>query len=66
VGGHCVIGLGGGCYFVASSRLPDEWLSALAGRFVELGCVDPDLPICECPAPPERVDCFDGVCAFDF
>jgi hypothetical protein len=66
VPGHCQVGLGSTCYYALSTKVAAADLEALAQRFSELECFDPDEPICECPAPPESVDCLDGLCGFAF
>lgn len=45
-----------------SSALPVFWFSL--DRCRVLGCIHS--PECECPVPPERVECREGRCSFDF
>lgn len=66
VTGHCTEGLGSGCYYPLTTKVAFADLQALAIRFEELGCFDPDEPICECPPPPDRVSCENGRCDFSF
>jgi hypothetical protein len=56
--GHCGEGLGG-CYAAVNQRVSGADLSALVGQWRELECVG---PVCDCPVPPERAACQEGLC----
>jgi hypothetical protein len=63
--GHCGIGLGG-CWYAVSRTVKQEYLDALAERFLELGglreCVS---GVCDCAPPPPSASCVEGRCLAD-
>jgi hypothetical protein len=51
----------GTCYYPVSTLVRQQYVGALNLRYQQLGCFG---PVCDCPAPPEIVDCIDGSCQF--